>query len=64
MSTSNTHAQNPSAQVSLEYLLTISFAVVLIIAVTIIAFSISKLSDEAQLTAIENRDKSISSLMS
>lgn len=52
------------AQVSLEYLMTIAFAVVLIIVVTIIALNIAKISDEAQLKVIENRENSVSTLMS
>ena len=52
------------AQVSVEYLLTVMFAVLLVIVVTIIAFNISILADRAQLKIVQNRDNVISSLMS
>ncbi len=52
------------AQVSIEYILTIMFAVLLVIAVTIIAFNIASVADRAQLKIIQNRDNVISTLMS
>ena len=55
---------NSRAQVSLEYLITIMFAIVLVITVTIIAFNITKLADRAQAQVINNRDSAISTLMS
>ncbi|HLC92200.1 MAG TPA: hypothetical protein VJH23_00670 [archaeon] len=54
---------NERAQVSVEYLLTIMFAVLLVIAVTVIAFNISVVADRAQLKVVQNRDSVISSLM-
>ena len=60
----NKFVSGSRAQVSLEYLLTISFAVVLVIAVTIIALNISKIADEAQLKVIESRENSVATLMS
>ncbi|HIH10245.1 MAG TPA: hypothetical protein HA254_06295 [Candidatus Diapherotrites archaeon] len=54
---------NSRAQVSIEYLLTVMFAVLLVIAVTIIAFNISSVADKAQLQIVKNRDGAISSLM-
>ena len=52
------------AQVSVEYLLTVMFGVLLVIVVTIIAFNISKLADAAQLKVISNTHSAISTLMS
>ena len=52
------------AQVSIEYLLTVLFAVLLVIAVTIIAFNISQIADRAQLKVLQNRDSAVSTLMS
>ncbi len=52
------------AQVSVEYLLTIMFGVLLVIVVTIIAFNISKLADRAQLKVISNTHEAVSTLMS
>ena len=52
------------AQVSVEYLLTIMFGVMLVIAVTLIAFSVAKLADTAQLNAIKSTNETISTLMS
>ena len=55
---------NERAQVSVEYLLTVMFAVLLVIAVTIIAFNVFFLADRAQLKVVQNRDSVISTLMS
>jgi len=55
---------NERAQVSVEYLLTVMFAVLLVIVVTIIAFNISIIADRAQLKVVQNRDSAISTLMS
>ncbi|MEM4257039.1 MAG: hypothetical protein QXZ13_02695 [Candidatus Diapherotrites archaeon] len=55
--------KNEKAQVSVEYLLTLMFAVLLILVVTILAFNLSKIADQAQLEVIENRDKTIASLL-
>ncbi|GEM_PF-3340695 len=52
------------AQVSVEYLLTVMFGVLLVIVVTIIAFNISKLADSAQLKVISNTHNAVSTLMS
>ena len=52
------------AQVSVEYLLTVMFGVMLVIIVTIIAFNISKLADTAQLKVISNTHNAVSTLMS
>ena len=52
------------AQVSVEYLLTVMFGVLLVIVVTIIAFNISKLADSAQLKVIANTHGAVSTLMS
>ena len=51
------------AQVSMEYLLTVVFAILLVIIVTVIAFNISNLADKAQLKVLENRDSTIAGLM-
>ena len=50
------------AQVAVEYLLTVLFAVVLVIAVTVIAFQVSVLSSEAQRNVLANRDEAIQTL--
>ena len=55
---------NQRAQVSVEYLLTIMFAVMLVIAVTVIAFNISSVADRAQLRILQARDSAIATLMS
>lgn len=52
------------AQVSVEYLLTVMFGVLLVIIVTIIAFNVSKLADSAQLKVITNTHNAVSTLMS
>ncbi|VVC00849.1 Uncharacterised protein [uncultured archaeon] len=52
------------AQVSVEYLLTVMFGVLLVIAVTLIAFNISKIADKAQLNVVNNTETAISTLMS
>ncbi|HLC79957.1 MAG TPA: hypothetical protein VJG83_06085 [archaeon] len=52
------------AQVSVEYLLTIMFAIVLVIAVTVIAFNITTIADRAQKKIIENQNSAISTIMS
>jgi uncharacterized protein (UPF0333 family) len=54
---------NSKAQVSLEYLLTVMFALILVIAVTIIAMNISDVADKAQLKVIENKQNTIATLM-
>ena len=51
------------AQVSVEYMLTIMFGILLVIAVTVIALNISRLADKAQLKGLENRDSAIAGLM-
>ena len=52
------------AQVSVEYLLTVLFAVMLVIAVTIVAFQVSSLADRALQRILENRNSAVSTLMS
>lgn len=52
------------AQVSVEYLLSVMFAVFLVLAVTIIAFNIASITDRAQLKIVQNRNSAISTLMS
>lgn len=47
----------------MEYLLTIMFALLLVIAVTIIAMNIADVADKAQLKVIENRQNAIATLM-
>ncbi len=56
--------ESERAQVSVEYLLTVMFGVLLVIVVTIIAFNVSKLADTAQLKIIANTHNAISTLMS
>ncbi len=56
--------KSQKAQISVEYLLTLMFAVMLVLVVTILAFNLSKLADKAQLEVIENRDRTIASLLS
>ena len=51
-------------QVAIEYLLTVLFAVLLVIAVTIIAFQVSSLADRAQAEVLRNKDGAVSTLMS
>ena len=51
------------AQVSVEYLLTVMFAITLIIAVTVIALNITRLADDAQIKVLENRDEAVSTLL-
>jgi len=51
-------------QVAIEYLLTVLFAVLLVIAVTVIAFNVSIISDRALSKVVENTDKSVSTLLS
>ena len=51
-------------QVAVEYLLTVLFAVLLVIAVTIVAFQVSTLADRAQMKVLENKDGAVSTLMS
>lgn len=51
------------AQVSIEYLLTLVFAVMLVIAATIIAFNISSIVTVVQTEIIAYRETAISSLM-
>ena len=55
---------NEKAQVSVEYLLTVMFAILLVIAVTVIAFNITTLADKAQAKIIANRQSAVSTLMS
>lgn len=55
---------NERAQVSVEYLLTVMFAIMLVIAVTVLAFNIASISDEAQFKAITQTEETISTLMS
>ena len=52
------------AQVSVEYLLTVMFGVLLVVAVTVIAFNISKIADSAQLEVIKNTNDTVATLMS
>ena len=54
---------NSRAQVSVEYLLTVMFAIGLAIAVTIIAFNVASIADTAQLRIVQNRDNVIASLL-
>jgi len=51
-------------QVAVEYLLTVLFAVLLVIAVTIVAFQVSTLADRAQAEVLRNKDGAVSTLMS
>ena len=48
----------------MEYLLTVMFAITLVIAVTIIALNVTRLADKAQLDVLKTRDNAISTLMS
>lgn len=52
-----------SGQVSFEYLLMVMFAVLLVIAATIIAMSLISVAQAAQGRMIEYRDGTISSLL-
>ena len=54
---------NERAQVSIEYLLTVMFAITLVIVVTIIALNVTRLADDAHLKVINNRDKAVSTLL-
>jgi len=51
-------------QVAIEYLLTVLFAVLLVIAVTIIAFQVNSMADTAQAEVLNNRNEIISTLSS
>jgi len=51
------------AQVSIEYLLTVMFAVTLVIAVTVIALNVTRLADEAQAEVLKNRDTVMATLL-
>ena len=55
---------NSRAQVSVEYLLTVMFGIMLVVAVTLVAFNISKLADNAQLNLIKNTNEAVATLMS
>lgn len=50
-------------QVSFEYLLMVLFAVIMVMAATVIAFNLSIVSGEAKKMMITERDGTISSLM-
>ncbi len=51
-------------QVAVEYLLTVLFAVLLVIAVTVIAFQVSTIADRALVKIIDNTEKTVSTLLS
>jgi len=53
---------NEKAQVSVEYLFTVLFAMMLVIAVTIIAFGMDRMADSAQKEVIQNRNDIIQTL--
>ncbi|MFH1391366.1 MAG: hypothetical protein ABIH20_03590 [Candidatus Diapherotrites archaeon] len=53
---------NEKAQVSVEYLFTVLFALMLVIAVTIIAFGMDRMADKAQMQVIQNRNDIIQTL--
>ncbi|MCR4335726.1 MAG: hypothetical protein NUV57_04270 [archaeon] len=53
---------NEKAQVSIEYLFTVLFALLLVIAVTIIAFQMDIVAQRAQNQVLINRDETIQSL--
>jgi len=52
------------AQVAVEYLLTVLFAVLLIIAVTVIAFSVTTISNTAETKVINIKNDAIQTLLS
>ncbi len=52
-----------SAQVSLEYLLTVMFAVVLVIAATVLALQLTSVAQVAQTKILGYRDSTITSLV-
>ncbi|MCR4369033.1 MAG: hypothetical protein NUV67_03960 [archaeon] len=51
------------AQVAVEYLLTVLFAVMLVIVVSAIALQISSMSDTATAEVVDNRNDAVSSLL-
>ena len=51
-------------QVAIEYLLTVLFAVLLVIAVTVIAFQVQTIADRALGKVTENTEKAVSTLLS
>ena len=53
---------NEKAQVSVEYLFTVLFALLLVIAVTVIAFGMDRLAVDAQAKVITNRNDIIQTL--
>lgn len=54
----------PRAQVSFEYLLTVSFVLVLIVAVIIVALQVSNITLAVKTRILENRAAQITALMS
>tara|TARA_Y100000310_G_scaffold338782_2_gene429441 strand:+ start:858 stop:1028 length:171 start_codon:yes stop_codon:yes gene_type:complete len=53
---------NEKAQVSVEYLFTVLFALMLVIAVTVIAFQMDTMANRAQAQVIDNRNDIIQTL--
>jgi len=50
------------AQVSVEYLFTVLFALLLVIAVTVITFQLSNLANDAQAKILDNRTNTLQTL--
>lgn len=51
------------AQVSFEYLITVTFALLLVLAASVIALQVVTVSNVAQQQILESRDSTISSLL-
>ena len=51
------------AQVSFEYLITVTFALLLVLAASVIALQVVAVSNVAQQQILESRDSTISSLL-
>jgi uncharacterized protein (UPF0333 family) len=51
------------AQISFEYLLTVTFALVLVLAAIVIAMNLGSLSQTAKTRILEAREETISSIM-
>ncbi len=51
------------AQISFEYLLTVTFALVLVVAAVVVALNLANLSQLAKTRILEAREETISSIM-
>ena len=51
------------AQVSFEYLLTVGFAIILVIAAMVLTLNLTAIADSAQAKILQYRDSTIGSLM-